>query len=143
MFCVSGYAKVQRNMESFDFKQNMEWTLLPDSVIQILEPSEDFLVCYCVCPPPLFDEVTLHLPSAFLDYISEAEPYPLATDQEQKANRCTFGMMQVVYDDTGNTHRHQIIVNIIQCFYMAFYDKMRDYIGERKKSYTRDRKSVV
>ena len=135
MFCVSGSAKVRRNMEIFDFEQDMEWTLLPDSVIQILEPTEDFLVCYCVCPPPLFDEVTLHLPSAFLDFISEANPYPLATALEREANRCAFGMMQVVYDDSGNAYRHQIIVNIIQSFYLAFYHKMRDRIGEREKTY--------
>lgn len=135
MHGVSGSAKIRRNMDVFDFGENMEWTLLPDSVIRILEPTDDFRVHYCVCPPPLFDEVTMHLPSAFLDFVAEERPYPLATDRDTEANRCAFGLMQVIYDDTGNAYRHQIIVNVIQSFYLAFYDRMRDRIGEREKMY--------
>ena len=132
---VSGSAKIRRNMEVYDFGANMEWTLLPDSVIQILEPTDDFLVHYCVCPPPLFDEVTMHLPSAFLDFVAKESPCPLTTEQEMEANRCAFGLMQVIYNDADNAYRHQIIVNIIQGFYLAFYDRMRNRIGEREKMY--------
>lgn len=134
--CVSGFATFRRNMDTFRLEKDMEWTLLPDCVIQILDPSDNFEVRYCVCPPPLFDEVTLHLPTAFIDYISMSDPFLLTTEMERTANQCSFGLMQVIYQDTGNDHRHQIIVNLIQSFYLAFYDKVRDRIGERQKTYS-------
>lgn len=135
LHCTSGEAKIRRDRDLCNFGKDMEWTLLPDSVIQIIESTEDFKVRYCVCPPSLFDEVTLHLPAAILDYISIEDPYLLETNQEIEANNCSFGMMQVVYNDRGNSFRHQIIVNVIRSFYLAFYDKMKHRIGEKQMTY--------
>lgn len=136
MHCLSGRAQIRRNMDLFVFSKGMEWTLLPDSVIQILNPSDDFEVHYCVCPPPLFDEVTRHLPSAFLDFVSMSEPYPLSTAHEIEADRCFFSLMQLIYDDTGNRFRHRIVAAEIQNFYLVFYDKMCHRIGEREKTFS-------
>ena len=136
MHCVSGSARIMRNMETFDFSKDMEWTLLPDSVIQILSPSDDFLVRYCVCPPPLFDEVTAHLPSAFLDFVAADSPHRLDSPFELEANRCSFGLLDVVYRNSDNAYRHPIVVNLIQAYYLALYDKLRHRIGIQQQAFT-------
>ncbi len=136
MLCTAGSAQVRRNMDLFTLSKDMEWTLLPDSVIQILNPSLDFEVHYCVCPPSLFDEVTMHLPSSFLDFISMSEPYPLARRQDTLAAKCFFSLMQILYDDAANHFRHQIVVNQIQNFYLSFYERMRHRIGTCPKVYS-------
>lgn len=135
MHCVAGHAKVWRNMHYFDFSKDMEWTLLPDSVIQIVDPSDDFEVRYCVCPPSIFDEVIMHLPSPFIDYISTIDPYTLTTQREIVANSGFFRLMQVIYEDRSNRFRHQLVVNEIQSFYLALYDKIRHHIDDNLKTF--------
>ena len=125
LHCVSGSAKIRRDMDLCIFGKDMEWTLLPDSVIQIQEPSEDFEVRYCVCTPALFNEITLQLPAALLDSFSVKTPYKLSSEIELEANQASFVMMQVVYHDKSNSFRQQIIVNVIRSFYLAFYEKMK------------------
>lgn len=133
MHCVSGSAKVRRNIDIFDFEKNMEWTLLPDSVFLIQEATDDFRVEYCVCPPPLFDEVSLHLPAAFIELVSQDSPHKLSTDIEIEANRCAFGLMKVIYKDSSNSLRRQIIINVLQSFYLAHYERLKYRIVESRQ----------
>lgn len=125
MHCLSGSAEVIRDMETFVFEQDMEWTLLPNCTFQILHPTADFRVRYCVCSPPLFDEITHNIPTQFIDYLVEEGPYKMHEAIDYEANQLYFGMLQLVHNDAGNIHRRQIAANTMQSYFFDIHDKDR------------------
>ena len=136
MHCVSGSATVLRNMERYELSADMEWTLLPESVIQIERSSPDFEVRYCVCSPQLFDEVAHALPTRFFDFLSQSPPHRLQDDLDRRANRLYFDMLQLFYDDESNVCRHRLVVNTLQNHFMSIYDKERSNLVDVQKHFT-------
>ena len=135
MHCLSGQARVLRNFEPFVFQKDMEWILLFDCMVSIEQPTPDFRVRYCVCSPSFFDEVTHSLSSNFYDFIAEEGPFQMQADIDFEANRLYFGMMQLVFSNRQNIHRHQIAVNTLQNYFLDIHNADLKRIDEAGQKY--------
>lgn len=137
LLCLSGSAEVVCNTHTCLLQKDMEWTLLPESIIHIQHPSSDFQVLYCVCLPSFFfNEVTMRMSTVFFDFIAEASPYKWTSAEDVAHLRMWFDLLLYTYKDTGNMFRRQIAVNILQSFYMNYYNGVKHLLQENRKVYT-------
>lgn len=137
LLCVSGQAEVVYNTKKYQLHANMEWTLLPESIIHIQHTTPDFKVWYCVCLPSFFfNEVTMRMSAVFFDFIAEASPYLWSCDEEMAFQRMWFNLLGHTWNYKDNIFRHQIAVNILQSFYMNYYNGVKHLLAGRQNGYT-------
>ncbi|MCM1034442.1 MAG: helix-turn-helix transcriptional regulator [Paludibacter sp.] len=136
LFCVAGSAEIVRDTETYIFSEGMEWTLLPDNVIRVQHTSPDFCVRSCCFLPRFFDEVTMRMSTAFLDYIAVRPPFVHPSEKHRIHALTYFDLLQHTYEDMDNVFRRQIAVNLLQSFYMNFFNGVKHRLADNQRIYT-------
>ncbi len=130
--CVSGEAEVLRDTQPYHLQQNSEFILFPDTFFRIVTASADFQVRYCCASPFFFDEVSFQIPTALFDYISLSALYDNSPEEVQILLHY-LALLQDVYRDVTNIHRHEIAVMLLRSYLLKVHGKCRHLLDNVEK----------
>lgn len=121
-FCRRGKAQFIINLEEYEVEVNSQVLLLPNSILNITQASDDFLVSYFSFSASLLREVSVRLEPSFFDFLHRHPWYTYPRENSQ----ILHGLMcatEALYNDRKNRFRSIIIRNILQNFLLEVYDK--------------------
>lgn len=127
-FCRSGRARFVINLDKFEIKSNTQIVLLPGSVLNIDEMSDDFSVSFLFTSAEMFREVCFRLDSPFFHFLIENPCYTLPTENTAAINGL-MSTIKAIYEERDHRFREQIARNHLQCFLMDVYDKVHRYFN--------------
>lgn len=135
LYCLQGEAHVMRDMQTYTLSQGMEWTLLPDNILEVTEQSEDFCVEVCCCSNSFMDEVMFHINTSFLDFLNEQPPL-LLTEEYKTLNRLFMQLADYTYNDRTGMYRRRIAIHLLQAYYLGFYGSVQHLLRERQPHFS-------
>lgn len=135
VYCQEGEARIVRDMQTYTLSKGMEWTLLPDNILHVVEADKDFRVFVVCCTPNFMDEVMYHISTSFLDFLSEQPPYQLS-EADVVIDRLYMQLVGQIYDDKGNPYRRKVATHLLQAFYIGFYGNVQHLLGESKHRFS-------
>lgn len=121
-FCRRGKARFIINLKEYEVEENSQILLLPNSILNITQASEDFLVSYFSFSANLLREVSVRLEPSFFGFLNRNPHCNLPAENTRVLN----GLMcatEALYNDRENRFRSLMVRNILQNFLLEVYDK--------------------
>lgn len=129
VFCLSGEAVVEVNMEEYHMVAGTETILLNVSSVFSLEKSSDsFNVLYIMVSPAMLDAVTHRLPVSFFDYL-QRYPCHLHSGRSVDDIELLFRYAISLFNDEGNKYRNIILENGLRAYFWDRSDRIDRYIS--------------
>ena len=124
IFCLSGEAIVEINMEQHRVTAGTEIVLLNSSSVFSLEKSDEkFNALYITLSPEMLDTVGHRLPVLFFDYLQR---YPCHRHAHDSCDNIEILFRYIISlsDDKENKYRNVIMENCIRAYFWSMSDKI-------------------
>ena len=124
--CVSGEATINIGFAVCKIERNVETILLPETTVNVLEVSEDFLAKGFVFSKEMYDYTGLRLGIFFARYINCVPAY-LHPDNSMTLNSTNIHlkMAEQIHNETDSEFVMLMQRNFLQNFFLYLYDKCK------------------
>lgn len=139
--CLTGRAEIEVDLRSFHFAPNDIIVVFPGQILTCNEKSGDFKLAYFSFSNQLIDEIMFRFPSAFIGFLKESVKYQLSEKERDRIITEYFVTLNNKFCDTRNVCRGEMILNLLQNFYLDLYSKV--IINNEIHSRQRNRKKEV
>lgn len=122
LICQQGQAEATIDLKKYTVISNTVIFLLPNSIISINKPSQDFSTDYFICSEEMLRESSFRFNPQFFQFIKE-HPCKTLTPENTESIKRLIHAITAIYEDYQNCFRYQIAKNLLQIFLMDLYDK--------------------
>jgi AraC-like DNA-binding protein len=121
---LEGYAEIEVDLRSFHFATNDIILVFPGQILTCNEKSNDFTLAYFSFSNQLIDEIMFRFPAAFIGFLKESVKYQLPEIERDQLITEYFVSLNSKFCDTRNVCRGEMILNLLQNFYLDLYSKV-------------------
>lgn len=122
--CLTGCAEIEVDLRSFHFIPNDIIVVFPGQILTCNEKADDFTLAYFSFSNQLIDEIMFRFPTAFIGFLKESVKYQLPEVEREKIIMEYFVTLNSKFCDTRNVCRGEMILNLLQNFYLDMYSKV-------------------
>ena len=122
--CLVGSAEIEVDLRSFHFATNDIILMFPGQILNYNEKSHDFTLAYFSFSNQLIDEIMFRFPTAFIGFLKESVKYQLPEVEKEQIITEYFVTLNNKFCDTLNVCRGEMILNLLQNFYLDLYSKV-------------------
>lgn len=122
LLCHRGSAWLTINLERFKMEAHTQSIILPRSMVELSEMSDDFSISYVTLSNTLFREITMRFDPSFFAFIRK-NPCVNLTRTQTKPIRSLLYILLNLYKERENIYQQEIARNLLQAFLLDVYDK--------------------
>lgn len=131
VLCRQGKARIEIDLQAYDLAADTQVVILPGSIVQVREASDDFLLSYVCFTFRLFREVTVQLDPSFFRFLKENPCVVLPSGPRRGIDRLAEAI-DYIYNDRENCFRLQLAKNFLQSFLLNIYDKTKRLFMQKR-----------
>ncbi len=131
IFVRGGVAHLEINFTTYELKEDVQITIVPNSTIRCVDITDDFRGSFIVHDKAFAIEANPRPEPAYLDFVRS---YPLGFLPKHRVEPTHAGIGNVVYFlyECDGKHRMQIVKNIVQGMFLELYDVVKAKFLENK-----------
>lgn len=106
----------------YEVKENTQILLLPNSILNVTDASDDFEVSFFSVSADLLHEVSIRLEPSFFRFLKE-NPHCVLPEEKTGMLHSMMCAAEAMYRDRENRFRNILVRNLLQNFLLEVYDK--------------------
>jgi len=141
LFCTAGHARISLNMQDYDITPHTEVTILPDSLLILLDADEKFEVILFYIEKSIFKEAHHRFNANFIHMIYNSPIYRHSTESAAYV----LGLLDLItrtYKDSENRFRNVIIMNYLRIYMLNMFDKIQRFYIDNKLAFDNGREKI-
>lgn len=124
ILCHKGSASIDLELETHALTPHTQVLILPESIVELHDVSEDFSASYTTLSAPLFREVTIRFDPSFSGFLRNNPCITLEAEHTKSAHYL-IDILLTLRQDSENIYQQEIAKNLFQAFFLDVYDKIQ------------------
>ncbi|MDD4848061.1 MAG: helix-turn-helix transcriptional regulator [Bacteroidales bacterium] len=121
--CLSGSSEIEIDFLHYHIVANDIIILFPGQIIDFQQKSDDYTFAFFSFSNRLIDDIIFQFPTSFINFLKEHVQYHLPEEECQELLSEYFYILYKKFTEKEHVYRREIIVNLIQIFFLDLYNK--------------------
>lgn len=143
VFVNRGTAQVEIDFRSFSLKPGDMLVLATAQFFQCIESAPDLNLSYVTLTRDIYREVTLMFDTSFFAFLKEYPCLPNPGGEHVLRVNHLLHALTDIYQERGHTFRLPIFKNLLQCFLMSLYDKVKERLLNHDTAHTSQQEELL